>query len=106
MIYILYFQLNPHVSAFQRRFVGEVRRCEDMEKTFSEWHTYVGEPGVGCLIIGDVLNNWVPIGCIRRQEGLACSGPWGHEELDTSKQQQRIYKTSEGSMLAAWSICD
>ncbi|NXM29950.1 VPP3 ATPase, partial [Oxyruncus cristatus] len=27
--------LNPKVSPFQRRFVGEVRRCEDMEKTFT-----------------------------------------------------------------------
>nr|XP_014345869.1 PREDICTED: V-type proton ATPase 116 kDa subunit a isoform 3 [Latimeria chalumnae]XP_014345870.1 PREDICTED: V-type proton ATPase 116 kDa subunit a isoform 3 [Latimeria chalumnae] len=27
--------LNQNVNAFQRRFVGEVRRCEDMEKTFS-----------------------------------------------------------------------
>ncbi|NWS50566.1 VPP3 ATPase, partial [Probosciger aterrimus] len=27
--------LNPHVSPFQRRFVGEVRRCEEMEKTFT-----------------------------------------------------------------------
>ncbi|KAM3853149.1 V-type proton ATPase 116 kDa subunit a 3 isoform 2-T2 [Vipera latastei] len=27
--------LNPHVSAFQRRFVGELRRCEEMEKTFT-----------------------------------------------------------------------
>ncbi|NWR80940.1 VPP3 ATPase, partial [Centropus unirufus] len=27
--------LNPNVSAFQRRFVGEVRRCEEMEKTFA-----------------------------------------------------------------------
>uniref|UniRef100_A0A674H1Y5 V-type proton ATPase subunit a n=1 Tax=Taeniopygia guttata TaxID=59729 RepID=A0A674H1Y5_TAEGU len=27
--------LNPKVSPFQRRFVGEVRRCEEMEKTFT-----------------------------------------------------------------------
>ncbi|KAM8807385.1 V-type proton ATPase 116 kDa subunit a 3 [Eudromia elegans] len=27
--------LNAGVSPFQRRFVGEVRRCEDMEKTFT-----------------------------------------------------------------------
>ncbi|XP_070583891.1 V-type proton ATPase 116 kDa subunit a 3 isoform X2 [Erythrolamprus reginae] len=27
--------LNPHVSAFQRRFVGELRRCEEMAKTFT-----------------------------------------------------------------------
>ncbi|XP_074530223.1 T cell immune regulator 1, ATPase H+ transporting V0 subunit a3b [Halichoeres trimaculatus] len=27
--------LNPNVNAFQRRFVGEVRRCEELEKTFT-----------------------------------------------------------------------
>uniref|UniRef100_A0A8C9VX82 V-type proton ATPase subunit a n=1 Tax=Scleropages formosus TaxID=113540 RepID=A0A8C9VX82_SCLFO len=27
--------LNPNVNAFQRKFVGEVRRCEELEKTFS-----------------------------------------------------------------------
>ncbi|KAF7668004.1 hypothetical protein LDENG_00036830 [Lucifuga dentata] len=27
--------LNPNVSAFQRKFVGEVRRCEDLEKTLT-----------------------------------------------------------------------
>ncbi|XP_036619814.1 V-type proton ATPase 116 kDa subunit a3 [Trichosurus vulpecula] len=27
--------LNASVSTFQRRYVGEVRRCEDLEKTFS-----------------------------------------------------------------------
>uniref|UniRef100_A0AAY4A5E8 V-type proton ATPase subunit a n=1 Tax=Denticeps clupeoides TaxID=299321 RepID=A0AAY4A5E8_9TELE len=28
--------LNPNVNAFQRKFVNEVRRCEEMEKTFGE----------------------------------------------------------------------
>lgn len=27
-------QLNPNINAFQRKFVNEVRRCEEMEKTF------------------------------------------------------------------------
>uniref|UniRef100_A0A674DGZ1 V-type proton ATPase subunit a n=1 Tax=Salmo trutta TaxID=8032 RepID=A0A674DGZ1_SALTR len=27
--------LNPNVNSFQRKFVGEVRRCEELEKTFS-----------------------------------------------------------------------
>uniref|UniRef100_A0A671WYP3 V-type proton ATPase subunit a n=1 Tax=Sparus aurata TaxID=8175 RepID=A0A671WYP3_SPAAU len=27
--------LNPNVNAFQRKFVGEVRRCEELEKTFA-----------------------------------------------------------------------
>ncbi|PWA23530.1 hypothetical protein CCH79_00006077, partial [Gambusia affinis] len=26
--------LNPNVNAFQRKFVSEVRRCEELEKTF------------------------------------------------------------------------
>lgn len=29
-------QLNESVSAFQRRFVVDVRRCEELEKTFSK----------------------------------------------------------------------
>ncbi|XP_071361549.1 V-type proton ATPase 116 kDa subunit a 3 [Trachinotus anak] len=27
--------LNPHLNLFQRKFVSEVRRCEEMEKTFA-----------------------------------------------------------------------
>uniref|UniRef100_A0A4W6F7G1 V-type proton ATPase subunit a n=1 Tax=Lates calcarifer TaxID=8187 RepID=A0A4W6F7G1_LATCA len=28
--------LNPHLNLFQRKFVNEVRRCEELEKTFCE----------------------------------------------------------------------
>ncbi|XP_051476757.1 V-type proton ATPase 116 kDa subunit a 3 [Apus apus] len=37
--------LNPKVSAFQRRFVGEVRRCEEMEKTFTFLQQELREAG-------------------------------------------------------------
>ena len=30
-------QLNPDVNAFQRKFVNEVRRCEEMERKLSKW---------------------------------------------------------------------
>ncbi|XP_012580721.1 PREDICTED: V-type proton ATPase 116 kDa subunit a isoform 3-like [Condylura cristata] len=39
--------LNASVSAFQRRFVGDVRRCEELEKTFSELAP--GRTRAGCL---------------------------------------------------------
>lgn len=29
---VITFQLNPTVNAFQRKYVGEVRRCEEMER--------------------------------------------------------------------------
>lgn len=39
LLWCLHFlsQLNPNVNAFQRKFVGEVRRCEELEKTFCEF---------------------------------------------------------------------
>uniref|UniRef100_A0A672YQ59 V-type proton ATPase subunit a n=1 Tax=Sphaeramia orbicularis TaxID=375764 RepID=A0A672YQ59_9TELE len=36
--------LNPNVNAFQRKFVGEVRRCEELEKTFSMCLFYCFQP--------------------------------------------------------------
>jgi len=32
-----FLQLNPDVNAFQRKFVNEVRRCEEMERKLSKW---------------------------------------------------------------------
>uniref|UniRef100_A0A672PQL1 V-type proton ATPase subunit a n=1 Tax=Sinocyclocheilus grahami TaxID=75366 RepID=A0A672PQL1_SINGR len=29
--------LNPDVNVFQRKFVNEVRRCEEMDRKLSEW---------------------------------------------------------------------
>lgn len=31
------FQLNPDVNVFQRKFVNEVRRCEEMDRKLSTW---------------------------------------------------------------------
>uniref|UniRef100_A0A671WYG4 V-type proton ATPase subunit a n=1 Tax=Sparus aurata TaxID=8175 RepID=A0A671WYG4_SPAAU len=36
--------LNPNVNAFQRKFVGEVRRCEELEKTFGNFVAGVVHP--------------------------------------------------------------
>lgn len=32
-----FFQLNPDVNVFQRKFVNEVRRCEEMDRKLSKW---------------------------------------------------------------------
>ena len=34
-------QLNPDVNAFQRKFVNEVRRCEEMERKLSKYIFYI-----------------------------------------------------------------
>ncbi len=33
-------QLNPDVTAFQRRFVKEVKKCEEMERILSKFVFY------------------------------------------------------------------
>ena len=35
------------------------------------------------------------LGVSGRQEGLACSGPWGHEESDMTKQLNNNKETTE-----------
>lgn len=39
-------QLNPDVSAFQRKFVNEVRRCDEMDRKLSEFKIFQQYLGV------------------------------------------------------------
>ena len=57
--------------------VGKVRRQEEKGTTEGEM---VGQ----CHRSGQPEFDPTPEGS-GRQEGLACSGPWGHEESDTTK---------------------
>ena len=34
---VFFSQLNPDVNVFQRKFVNEVRRCEEMDRKLSEY---------------------------------------------------------------------
>lgn len=43
---ILNFQLNPDVNAFQRKFVNEVRRCDEMERKLRYIEAEVNKDGV------------------------------------------------------------
>lgn len=44
--HISYFQLNPDVNAFQRKFVNEVRRCDEMERKLRYIEAEVNKDGV------------------------------------------------------------
>ncbi|XP_053143218.1 V-type proton ATPase 116 kDa subunit a 3 isoform X2 [Hemicordylus capensis] len=60
--------LNPHVSAFQRRFVGEVRRCEDMEKTFTFLAQEVRKAGLVLMPPEENLQAPLPRDALQIQE--------------------------------------
>lgn len=50
MFFFLYFlQLNPDVNVFQRKFVNEVRRCEEMDRKLSKWVATVASAFAGVL---------------------------------------------------------
>lgn len=37
LLFFPHLQLNPDVNVFQRKFVNEVRRCEEMDRKLSKW---------------------------------------------------------------------
>lgn len=52
MICIL-FQLNPDVNAFQRKFVNEVRRCDEMERKLRYLEREIRKDGIPVLDTGE-----------------------------------------------------
>lgn len=67
-------QLNESVSAFQRRFVVDVRRCEELEKTFSKLDpdSHPMERALGKL----GLKGSTPVTQVEGKEGRCGRGCW------------------------------
>lgn len=51
IIYINCQQLNPDVNAFQRKFVNEVRRCDEMERKLRYLEKEIRRDGIPMLEI-------------------------------------------------------
>ncbi|XP_023989171.1 V-type proton ATPase 116 kDa subunit a 3 [Physeter macrocephalus] len=60
--------LNASVSAFQRRFVVDVRRCEELEKTFAFLQEEVRQAGLALPLPEGVLPAPLPRDLLRIQE--------------------------------------
>ncbi|XP_071383006.1 V-type proton ATPase 116 kDa subunit a 3-like [Centroberyx affinis] len=70
--------LNPHVNLFQRKFVNEVRRCEEMEKTFTFLEQEIGRSLSPPLIGPSSLPSPAP------------SAPQPRELLDIEEESERL----------------
>lgn len=59
--FVLLLQLNPNVSVFQRKYVNEVKKCEEMERILGELYFHV------CCFSPVALPEW------HYWEGFSCS---------------------------------
>ena len=54
LLLLLLLQLNPDVSAFQRKFINEVRRCEEMERKLRFLRSQLEKAGIEIRPAGNV----------------------------------------------------
>lgn len=52
--------LNPETNAFQRKFVNEVRRCDEMERKLRFLETEIKKDGIQVMDIGEAPDAPLP----------------------------------------------
>uniref|UniRef100_A0AAY4C236 V-type proton ATPase subunit a n=1 Tax=Denticeps clupeoides TaxID=299321 RepID=A0AAY4C236_9TELE len=94
--------LNPNVNAFQRKFVGEVRRCEEMEKTFGESTTSITgkkTPQLLPYFVAGVVHPW-KVPAFERLLWRACRG---YIIVDFRDMEEKLELPETGD-LVQWKI--
>ncbi|KAB0404648.1 hypothetical protein E2I00_000656 [Balaenoptera physalus] len=76
--------LNASVSAFQRRFVVDVRRCEELEKTFGSTHRFLSRRGA-----------WTELSLLQMDWGGQRPGSWAGLPAPLPRDLLRIQEETD-----------